>query len=451
MLRPMTAVQLHYTIPGGITGHIMLLCMLLMFTSAHAKIRRQSYEGFWYIHHLFIIFYLALLCHGTGCFVRDSTNPYSPFAGKVFWEHCIGYQSFRWELFPVTIYLAERVYRFYRSRKDAKVVAVFRHPSQLIEIRFEKEGMDYKAGQWLFVKFSDIMANQWHPFTISSCPEDPYVSVHIQQLGDFTGTFADAFDTKEDHYQLIRIDSTGIQELRLKKGQTFPRIRIDGPYGSPAEDIFRNEVSVMVGAGIGVTPWASILKSIWHLRNNAEASAKSRLKRLEFIWVCKDILHYKWLHEQITLLEAQSMALGNEQRWPILRTRLFITKQLDPVRLEKVPIRVVDQCIWSSNNSINEEKLSAEWDAASVSDTSSATITAAQFQGEMNHGRPDFARELRALAQELVDDGYKSDHKKTVKAGVYYCGPDAAGKALRDACLRVSDKDVEYKFWKEHG
>lgn len=433
----------------------MLLCMLLMFTAAHAKIRRQSYESFYYIHHLFIVFYLALLCHGTGCFVRDTAKPYSPFAGKIFWKHCIGYQSFRWELIPLTLYLVERIYRFYRSRKGAKVLAVYRHPSQLLEVRFEKQGMHYQAGQWVFVKFPDIMANQWHPFTISSCPQDAYVSVHIKQLGDFTGTFADAFDTKEDHYQLARLNSTGIQELRLRKGQMYPRIRIDGPYGSPAEDIFKNEVSVMVGAGIGVTPWASILKSIWHLRNDASASAKSKLKRVEFIWVCRDILHYKWLHEQIMALEAQSMALGDEQRWPILRTRIFITRHLDPLRLEKVPIRVVDRCIYSPRGSpIDKELLEMEEEAtASMSDVSSATITAAQYQAEMNRGRPDFAHELASLTQELMDEGYvKSEGGRTrcLKVGVYYCGPDAPGKALRGATAKASGKEVEYGFWKEH-
>lgn len=32
-VRPQTALVIHYTEPGGITGHVMLLCMLLMFTT----------------------------------------------------------------------------------------------------------------------------------------------------------------------------------------------------------------------------------------------------------------------------------------------------------------------------------------------------------------------------------------------------------------------------------
>lgn len=31
----------------------------------------------------------------------------------------------------------------------------------------------------------------------------------------------------------------------------LPVVRIDGPYGAPAEDVFKVEVAVLIGAGIG--------------------------------------------------------------------------------------------------------------------------------------------------------------------------------------------------------
>lgn len=31
----------------------------------------------------------------------------------------------------------------------------------------------------------------------------------------------------------------------------LPAVRIDGPYGTPAEDVFNVEVAVLIGAGIG--------------------------------------------------------------------------------------------------------------------------------------------------------------------------------------------------------
>jgi hypothetical protein len=42
------------------------------------------------------------------------------------------------------------------------------------------------------------------------------------------------------------------------------RIAVDGPFGTASEDVFSYEVVMLVGAGIGVTPFASILKSVWY-------------------------------------------------------------------------------------------------------------------------------------------------------------------------------------------
>ncbi|KAJ9258127.1 hypothetical protein DTO195F2_5352 [Paecilomyces variotii] len=36
---------------------------------------------------------LGLYTHATGCFVRDTAQPFSPFAGAAFWDHCLGYEG----------------------------------------------------------------------------------------------------------------------------------------------------------------------------------------------------------------------------------------------------------------------------------------------------------------------------------------------------------------------
>jgi len=39
-------------------------------------------------------------------------------------------------------------------------------------------------------------------------------------------------------------------------------VYVDGPYGEGHQDWHRYDVSIMVGGGIGVTPFASILKDV---------------------------------------------------------------------------------------------------------------------------------------------------------------------------------------------
>src|SRR3569833_1434549 len=62
----------------------------------------------------------------------------------------------------------------------------------VVEIQFSKPSFRYKAGQWLFLQMPSVSKYQWHPFTITSCPYDPYISVHVRQVGDFTKALGDA-------------------------------------------------------------------------------------------------------------------------------------------------------------------------------------------------------------------------------------------------------------------
>ncbi|MCJ1428129.1 hypothetical protein MMC29_006037 [Sticta canariensis] len=424
-IRPVSAVQIHYTEAGGITGHVMLFCMLLMFTTAHARIRQQSYETFWYTHHLFIPFLLALYTHATGCFVRDSPDPYSPFAGSPFWNHCLGYEGWRWELWGGGIYLAERIYREISSRRPTQITKVVRHPYDALEIQFSKPSMKYKAGQWLFLNVPDVSTTQWHPFTITSCPFDEYISIHVRQVGDFTRALGDALGAGPSQAkEYDTLDPQGIYEIALQNGQSMPDIRIDGPYGAPAEDVFDNEIAVLIGTGIGVTPWASILKNIYNQR--AGPNPPTRLRRVEFIWVCKDTTSFEWFQTLLSSLEAQSLAAaaasgtGSE----FLRIHTYLTQRLD-----------IDTTTNIYLNSVG-----------------STVDPLTELRSRTNFGRPDFKRLFTAMRDGILDGTYIGGLEGSLKTdvGVYFCGPNAAGRDIRRATKDIGGKDVRFRFWKEH-
>ncbi|GAB7356079.1 hypothetical protein MBLNU459_g6692t2 [Dothideomycetes sp. NU459] len=431
-IRPEAAVQIHYEQAGGITGHVMLLCMLLIYTTSHQKIRQQSYETFWYTHHLFIPFLLAMYTHATGCFVRDTAQPYSPFAGKMFWNHCLGYQGWRWELVGGGLYLIERVYREIRARRRTEIIKVVKHPYDAVEIQFRKLGMQYKAGQWLFLNCPDVSSHQWHPFTITSCPFDPYISVHVRQVGDFTRALADALGAGQQQAALYdELDPMGMYEVALKQGQEMPRLRIDGPYGAPAEDVFENEIAILVGSGIGVTPWASILKNIWHMR--LSPNPPKRLKRVEFIWVCKDTTSFEWFQALLASLETQNLSLSSPvdggaggEATEFLRIHTYLTQKVD-----------VD----TANNIVLN---SVGTDRDPLTELNSRT----------NFGRPDFKKLLTAMREGIVNGRYikglGNDKGGKTEVGVYFCGPDMAARDISKACQTATSKDVKFKFWKEH-
>lgn len=53
--------------------------------------------------------------------------------------------------------------------------------------------------------------------------------------------------------------------LSLDSSPLSLQIYLDGPYGAGQQDWYQYDVSVLVGAGIGVTPYASILKDFVHM------------------------------------------------------------------------------------------------------------------------------------------------------------------------------------------
>ena len=115
-------------------------------------------------------------------------------------------------------------------------------------------------------------------------------------------------DTKKgDGSAVIGVNKqTSSDDVDPKIRKVLPRVYIDGPFGSASEDVFKYEVAVLVGAGIGVTPFASILKSIWYRMNYPQK--KTRLRKVYFFWVCRDFGSFEWFRSLLLAIEAQDMS-----------------------------------------------------------------------------------------------------------------------------------------------
>ena len=103
--------------------------------------------------------------------------------------------------------------------------------------------------------------------------------------------------------------STSSQEETLSQSssnnvqlQESLEILIDGPFGSPSSNIYRAEHAVLIGTGIGITPFASILQSIMHRYwNNKQTCPRCEykwtkdsidnlfsLQKVDFFWINRD-------------------------------------------------------------------------------------------------------------------------------------------------------------------
>lgn len=128
-----------------------------------------------------------------------------------------------------------------------------------------------------------------HPFSITSAPGDDYLSVHVRTAGDWTqelkrifienyfspcsigrATFSDLGSVQQRRSRksicFIEISKTlCVRAIKLKSSSlwiSLPRLLVDGPYGAPAQDFRNYDVLLLVGLGIGATPFISILRDL---------------------------------------------------------------------------------------------------------------------------------------------------------------------------------------------
>ena len=98
-----------------------------------------------------------------------------------------GASSHKWLLLPLILYVLERTSRCLRSQQPVELERVFKHPSDVVELRFTKPNLRMaEPGQYVFVNVPEIAKFQWHPFTLTSAPADEYLSVHVRVAGDWT-------------------------------------------------------------------------------------------------------------------------------------------------------------------------------------------------------------------------------------------------------------------------
>ncbi|KAM0750569.1 NADPH oxidase [Meredithblackwellia eburnea MCA 4105] len=421
-LRKEGAWHILFAEPGGLTGHVMLFIMFLMYTTAREKVRKQCFEAFWYTHHLAFFFLLGLYTHATGCFVRGGL-PGEP-------TKCLGYFSWHWTIGGGILYFMERMWREFSGRRETKLVGVHLHPaSNTMELRIEKPSFSFRAGQWMFINVPEVSKFQWHPFTISSAPGDPYVSCHIAIVGDFTEQLSHRlscsipFEGKRAQLSTFTgstfggtpfVDVTKI----IRNSSGLPKIRIDGPFGHAASDVFQFDAAVLIGAGTGVTPFASILKHILHFQRSYHLS---KLKRLDFVWQCKQPDRFEWFETLLRDLEEEQAKINPD----FLKIHLFLT----------------------GGGGLEQDTDDDNDGASQVGSLAASTILSRLQSGHPNF-RAIFARVQRALDEDNRLPA-RVQERPVSKVRVHFCGPGGLSKKIKPIALSSSTPTCQFSYAKE--
>ncbi|XP_022770466.1 ferric reduction oxidase 2-like [Durio zibethinus] len=212
-------IKWSYSDISNVAGEISLLGGLVLWAATFPKIRRKTFELFFYTHYLYIIFVLFFILH----------------VG-------IGYSFIMLPGFY--LFIIDRFLRFLQSRRSVRLLSARVLPCATLELNFAKStGLSYNPTSITFVNVPSISKLQWHPFTISSSSrlEPDKLSVIIKSEGSWS--------TKLNQM----LSSSSIDRLDVS---------IEGPYGPASNHFLRHDTLVMVSGGSGITPFISIIREL---------------------------------------------------------------------------------------------------------------------------------------------------------------------------------------------
>jgi len=143
----------------------------------------------------------------------------------------------------------------------------------------------------MFIQSPPVSRIQWHPFTISSAPEEKAVTVHIRHYGDnsWTGQVLNYVQQMgpagQSYFQLSHQGSTGLVQGKSQGPDGRRMFCLDGPHSAPTQHVSEYSTVMIIGAGIGVTPVASTLKSVVFHRWKY-SMGRTFPESAYFIWCC---------------------------------------------------------------------------------------------------------------------------------------------------------------------
>ncbi|XP_015082837.1 respiratory burst oxidase homolog protein E [Solanum pennellii] len=419
----------------GVTGIAMVILMAIVFTLATRTFRRNvlklpppfsrltGFNAFWYSHHLLAVVYVLLLVHGTFLFLVHQ-----------WWQKT----TWMYISMPLLLYVAERSLRTCRSEHyAAKILKVSVLPGDVFSLTMSKpNSFKYKSGQYIFLQCPTISSFEWHPFSITSAPGDDYLSVHIRMVGDWTNELKRVFT--EDDSSACEIGRAKFRERGNVDQRGLPRLLVDGPYGAPAQDYQNYDVLLLVGLGIGATPFISILKDLLNNSRSEELDSTTETSASDDSW---------------TSLASSSMASTGKKKSLRTKSAHFYWVTREPGSFEWFK-GVMNEMAEIDHKGLIEmhNYLTSVYEEG---DARSTLITMVQALNHAKHGvdilsgtqvRTHFARPN----WKEVFNKIASKHPYST-VGVFYCGLPALAKELKKLSQELTYKtSTRFEFHKEY-
>uniref|UniRef100_A0A671PUY5 NADPH oxidase, EF-hand calcium binding domain 5 n=1 Tax=Sinocyclocheilus anshuiensis TaxID=1608454 RepID=A0A671PUY5_9TELE len=390
---------------ASITGVVLQVLICLMVVCSSTFVRRSGHFEVFYWSHLSYIWVWALLI-----------------------VHCANF--WKWFVVPGVVFLIEKLVGIAVSRMGGLyIVEVNLLPSKVTHLVIKRPPFfHFKPGDYVYINIPVIAKYEWHPFTISSAPEQQNMLwLHIRSMGQWTTRLYEYFRQPESQTISNKRLSTSLRNRRHEsrtESHRYCNIKcyVDGPFGTPTRQIFASEHAVLIGAGIGITPFASILQSIiYRMRKQNYPNCnyswcetikdnEMKLRKVDFIWINRDQKSFEWFVSLLTKLEMDQADEEPEGRF--LEMHMYMTSALSKNDMKAIGLQMALDLL------AKKEKRDS--------------ITGLRTRTQP--GRPDWAKVFQKVSEE-----------KKGKVHVFYCGSPALAKVIKAQCEQFG-----FNFYKEH-
>lgn len=160
------------------TGVLMAIILTVIFVCSQPFVRRGgSFEIFYWTHLLYVPFWLLVIAHGPN-----------------YWKWFIG---------PFVINMVERTLKLVWMRSGGGrtyISSGLLLPSKVTHLVIKRPLHFYfRPGDYVFVNIPAIAKYEWHPFTLSSAPEqEDYMWLHIRGVGEWTNRLYAYFEREQE-------------------------------------------------------------------------------------------------------------------------------------------------------------------------------------------------------------------------------------------------------------
>jgi len=350
------------TVPG-FTGVLLLLTISIIYVFAMQYSRRFCFRVFWITHRLFSVLFVLLILHGSMGLIQEPV--------------------FHWYLsVPILIFILDTFVTFKRSKLEIEVEKADLLPSGVTNLVFTRpNGFNYHSGQWVRIASPVLATNEYHPFTLTSAPHEKTLSLHIRSVGPWTNNLRRLYQKSQE------------------ENKPLPNLYLDGPFGEGHQDWYKYKVSILVGAGIGVTPFASILKDIVEKKNSGQ-KGQIICEQVYFVWMTRTQKNFEWMTNIIKDVE-------NSKGGDLVTTHIYITQFFNKFDLRTSMLYICEQYFQKCSNKSMFTGLKAT----------------------THFGRPQFEPFFNSI-QQL--------HSNVRTIGVFSCGPLGMTKGVEGACRNLN-------------